>query len=107
MYRSSGHSGRFGHEFLGKSEQESHRSRSSDKDQNLILELSAMDALHLRDTQTTPTTAMILSSGKRVSYRPDLHIPCVVHVTDSTPVCVSSLMIDEIKRIIKDSEILK
>ncbi|CAN9153623.1 unnamed protein product [Alternaria alternata] len=44
--------------------------------------------------QTTPTTATIASSGKRP-------------VSNASSVCVSDALVAEIKRIVKDSEILK
>lgn len=61
-----------------------------------------MAAARLPVTQTTPTTATTRSSEKRVRsfflYRPALLIDLV---------CVSDVLVAEIKRIVKDSEILK
>ncbi|CAN9168757.1 unnamed protein product [Alternaria alternata] len=53
--------------------------------------------------QTTPTTATIALSGKRVrdALRPTLP------VSNASSVCVSDALVAEIKRIVKDSEILK
>lgn len=63
--------------------------------------MAVLHQLDMRTTQTTETTPL---SGKRVGLHSD---PKSSHVTKTCEVCVSSLMIDEIKRIIKDSEIMK
>lgn len=62
-----------------------------------------MAAAHLPVMQTTPTTATIALSGKRVrnALRPTLP------VSNASSVCVSDALVAEIKRIVKDSEILK
>ena len=57
----------------------------------------------LLDMQTTQTTATTPSSGKKVWFPKAQHAQRI----DRTAVCVSSHLIDEIKRIIKESEILK
>jgi hypothetical protein len=65
-----------------------------------------MEGARLLDMRTIPTIEMIPSSEKRV--RQLFHAPYRIGLTwDSLPVCVSSLMVDEIKRIIKTSEIMK
>lgn len=65
-----------------------------------------MEEVPLPDTQTTPTTEMIPSSGKRVRRDtlsgPQNSTDIVFYI-----VCVSSILVDEIKRIIKTSEIMK
>ncbi|OCT52026.1 Protein mago nashi like protein [Cladophialophora carrionii] len=82
----SGHSGRFGHEFLefdfrvigdGRSATARYANNSNYRNDSLIRKESQSSALRLLMT------------------------------TDWFPVCVSSLLISEIKRIIKDSEIMK
>lgn len=56
-------------------------------------------------TPTTRTTVTILSSGKRVcDFVEFMHH---YRLANQSTVCVSSLVIAEIKRIIKDSEIMK
>lgn len=58
------------------------------------------------DMQTTRTTAMIPSSAKKVSK--SIHTNNENRTqTDRVIVCVSDAMVEEVKRIIKDSEILK
>jgi hypothetical protein len=61
-----------------------------------------MDEVPQHDMQTTRITAMTLSFAKRVGAYSD-HLARFLTLA----VCVSSLMISEIKRIIKDSEIMK
>jgi hypothetical protein len=57
----------------------------------------------LHATQTILTIATTPLSAKKVrQLKPSLNF-----IVDVTAVCVSSLMISEIKRIIKDSEIMK
>jgi hypothetical protein len=60
------------------------------------------DAALQHDMRTTPTTAMTLSFAKRVSLvQKD---SCAVLIR---AVCVSDALVAEIKRIVKESEILK
>lgn len=67
-----------------------------------------MEEVHQRVMRITRTTETILSSGKRVCQllprprRKNFRLTLVLFA-----VCVSSLMVDEIKRIIKTSEIMK
>jgi hypothetical protein len=63
-----------------------------------------MVVAHLHATQTIPITAMTLSFARRVSGE-DYHvneIELTLYI-----VCVSDLLVSEIKRIIKESEIMK
>jgi len=62
-----------------------------------------MAAAHLPVMQTTPTTATIALSGKRVRNALRSTLP----VSNASLVCVSDALVAEIKRIVKDSEILK
>ncbi len=65
-----------------------------------------MVAAHLLVMQTTPTIAMTPSFGRKVSL--NSHGGCVAWTKLTvTAVCVSSLLISEIKKIVKDSEIMK
>lgn len=65
-----------------------------------------MEEAHLPDMRTTQTTEMTLSFAKRV--RPQTTPPySTLADPDLHAVCVSSLMVEEIKRIIKTSEIMK
>jgi hypothetical protein len=73
----------------------------------LIFELSAMDGRLLRDTRITPIIAMILSSEKRVCLHSRWYYARWDILTLIASVCVSSLVVDEIKQMIKDSEIMK
>jgi hypothetical protein len=73
--------------------------------QSSISESLATDEVRLRDTPTIPTTATIRSFAKKVRTLYDGELECL-QLTSAT-VCVSSLLISEIKRIIKDSEIIK
>jgi hypothetical protein len=79
--------------------------------QNSTSALSETDGAPPPAMPTTPTTAMIVSSGKRVRYPcPPGHLEAFVipmWLTWGPIVCVSSLVVDEIKRIIKSSEIMK
>jgi hypothetical protein len=61
----------------------------------------------LRATRTTPIIAMIHSSEKRVCLHLRRRFARRAILTLLAPVCVSSLVIDEIKQMIKDSEIMK
>lgn len=64
--------------------------------------LLATAVLQWLDMPTTQTTEMTHSSAKKVCCITEYSIP-----SDHLVVCVSSLMIQEIKRIIKDSEVMK
>lgn len=61
-----------------------------------------MAAARLRDMPTTQTTATIPSSGKKVWILNML----LLNIADQV-VCVSDALVAEIKRIVKESEILK
>lgn len=79
---------------------------TSNGNQNSTSALLVTDAQRWPAMPTTRTTGTILSSGKRVSHE------CTSETirtpqTDVHEVCVSSLMIQEIKKIIKESEIMK
>jgi hypothetical protein len=63
-----------------------------------------MEVARLHDMQTTQIIAMIPLSGKRVCK---LLLVANAVLTEAFSVCVSSLLVDEIKRIIKTSEIMK
>lgn len=65
-----------------------------------------MEEAHLPDTRTTPTIETIPSFAKRVRSR-NSHLKPTLADHSSPIVCVSSLMVEEIKRIIKTSEIMK
>lgn len=65
-----------------------------------------MDAVLQRDTPITPITGMILSFAKKVCNQMYTVYGSSGYVLTRV-VCVSSVLIDEIKRIIKTSEILK
>jgi hypothetical protein len=67
--------------------------------------LSATAAQHKRVMPTTQITATILLFAKRVSEQPS----CSGEAPSLTvfAVCVSSILIAEIKKIIKESEIMK
>jgi hypothetical protein len=65
-----------------------------------------MEGARLLDMRTIPTIEMIPSFEKRVGERfsdPPSNLTDMGFLS----VCVSSLMVDEIKRIIKTSEIMK
>lgn len=90
MCDSSGHSGRFGHEFLefdfrvvgdGRSAVARYANNSNYRNDSLIRK----ESLSLRSLSET--------------LKRELTVDCIV--------CVSSLLVDEIKTIIKKSEILK
>jgi hypothetical protein len=70
--------------------------------QNLIFACWEMDAALQPDMRTTPTTATTPSSGKRVRHREKIESPVLTYV-----VCVSDALVAEIKRIVKESDILK
>lgn len=84
--------------------------------QSSTSESSATDEARWPDTPTIPTTATTASSAKRVRASRSL---LLLHVRErenraTNPpclklsiVCVSSLVVDEIKRIVKSSEIMK
>jgi hypothetical protein len=74
--------------------------------QSLISVLSPKVAAPPYDMRTIRTTAMILSSAKKVSG--SRHTKKKKRTrADGVIVCVSDALVEEVKRIIKDSEILK
>jgi hypothetical protein len=83
--RSSGHSGRFGHEFLGMLA--FHGARNAIDNSNTIQsstsELLAMDEVPQHDMQTIRITAMTLSFAKRVSA----YFPSSGSLADPHSVC--------------------
>jgi protein mago nashi len=97
MHISSGHSGRFGHEFLefdlrvvgdGRSAVARYANNSNYRNDSLILKESTCPA--------APSCLHACNTSK---------INC--RLTPGSIVCVSSLVIEEIKRIVKSSEIMK
>lgn len=105
---SSGHSGRHGHEFLGTIHSLMRpRVIKLTSLQSSTFASLVMEPAHPPVMQTTPITAMTPSFAKRVCS--DLLRPKhrFIGILTTDIVCVSSTMIEEIKRIIKTSEILK
>ena len=69
--------------------------------------LWVMDGAPLRAMPTTPTTATTASSGKRVRCNVSMLLPWLHMANNLATVYVSSVVIEEIKRIVKLSEIMK
>ncbi|KAI1955411.1 hypothetical protein LOZ58_006784 [Ophidiomyces ophidiicola] len=90
MPASSGHSGRFGHEFLGEKSMRAHWQPSLGQ----LLTGLEFDFRTVGDGRSAA-----VRYANNSNYRNDSLI--------RKEMCVSSLMISELKRIIKDSEILK
>lgn len=70
--------------------------------QNSISVCSEMVEVLLLDMPTIQITATIHSSGKRVRIQEHQCLPMLIE-----PVCVSDALVAEIKRIVKESEILR
>lgn len=116
--------GRFGHEFLGKLASHSvHRSfslkkrKKKNKENTKAQENAEFDFRVVGDGRSAVARyannsnyrndSLIRKESMRPSMFSNIRVMCMYNYLLTRPVCVSSVIVEEIKRIIKASEIIK